>query len=118
VAPLLGREVFGLVTGLLGSGVGAVLAGLWPVADRETLPLMWCFYRRRMTLDLAAALAAAQREALAAPDSSPLFWAAFALFGDAGALPAPGRWSRRLAAWRQHRHARRFPVSPSCPDER
>jgi tetratricopeptide (TPR) repeat protein len=110
VAPLVGREVFGLVTGLLGSGVRAVLAGLWPVADRETLPLMWRFYRHRLTCDLAEALALAQREALADPDSSPLFWAAFALFGDAEALAAPGRWWRWWARWRQRRHARRFPV--------
>jgi tetratricopeptide (TPR) repeat protein len=110
VAPLVGREVFGLVTGLLGSGVRAVLAGLWPVADRETLPLMWRFYRHRLTCDLAGALALAQREALADPDSSPLFWAAFALFGDAEALAAPGRWWRWWARRRQRRHARRFPV--------
>jgi tetratricopeptide (TPR) repeat protein len=110
VAPLLGREVFGLVTGLLGGGVRAVLAGLWPVADREALPLMWRFYRSRLTRDLAGALAHAQRDALAAPDSSPLFWGAFALFGDAAALPAPGRCWRWLARWRQRWHARRFPV--------
>jgi hypothetical protein len=110
VAPLVGREVFGLVTGLLGSGVRAVLAGLWPVADRETLPLMWRFYRNRLTADLAQALAQAQREALAAPGSSPLFWGAFALFGDAAALPPPGFGWRWWARWRQRRHARRFPI--------
>jgi tetratricopeptide (TPR) repeat protein len=112
VAPLVGREVFGLVTGLLGSGVRAVLAGLWPVADRETLPLMWRFYRNRLTADLATALAQAQRETLA--DSSPLFWAAFALFGDAAALPRP--WWRWWGRWRQRRHAYRFPI-PENPVE-
>jgi tetratricopeptide (TPR) repeat protein len=110
VAPLMGPEVFGLVTGLLGAGVRAVLASLWTVADRETVPLMWRFYRHRLTQDLAAALALAQRETLAGPDSSPLFWAAFALFGDATALPAPGRCWRWLGRWRQRRHARRFPL--------
>jgi CHAT domain-containing protein/tetratricopeptide (TPR) repeat protein len=109
VAPLLGREVFGLVTGLLGGGVRSVLAGLWPVADRETLPLMWHFYRHRLGADLATALAGAQRECLAAPGSSPLFWAAFALFGDPAALPGPGPFGGWLARWRQARHARRFP---------
>jgi tetratricopeptide (TPR) repeat protein len=109
VAPLLGREVFGLVTGLLGGGVRAVLAGLWPVADREARPLMWRFYRHRLTADLAAALALAQREALADSDSSPLFWSLFALFGDAAALPAPGFVGRWLGRWRRARHARRFP---------
>jgi CHAT domain-containing protein len=111
VAPLLGREVFGLVTGLLSGGVRAVLAGLWPVADREALPLMWSFYRHRLTLDPAAALARAQREELAKGGGSPLFWAAFALFGDAAALPAPRRWGRWLARWRQRRYTVRFPIS-------
>jgi tetratricopeptide (TPR) repeat protein len=110
VAPLLGREVFGLVTGLLGGGVRTVLAGLWPVADSETWPLMWRFYRHRLTADLATALALAQRESLAAPDASPLFWAAFALFGDPCALPAPSCLTRWLARRHQARHARRFPV--------
>jgi hypothetical protein len=108
VAPLLGQEVFGLVTGVLGGGVRAVLAGLWPVADQEVVPLMWRFYRHRLTEDLATALALAQREYLAAPDGSPLFWAAFTLFGDSSALPPPGPWGRWLARWRQARHARRF----------
>jgi tetratricopeptide (TPR) repeat protein len=110
VAPLLGREVFGLVTGLLGGGVRAVLAGLWRLADQETTPLMYCFYRHRLTRDLATALARAQREALADPDSSPLFWSAFALFGDPAALPAPGFVGRWLGRWRSARHARRFPA--------
>lgn len=110
VAPLLGREVFGLVTGLLGGGVRAVVAGLWPVADRETVPLMWRFYRHRMADDLPTALARAQRETLVALDSSPLFWAPFALFGDSAALPAVRCWLSWWARWRQRRHTRRFPT--------
>jgi CHAT domain-containing protein len=113
VAPLVGREVFGLVTGLLGSGVRAVLAGLWPVADREALPLMWRFYRHRLMGDLARALAQAQREALAEPGSSPLFWAVFGLFGDPAALPPPRPWGHWWARRRQRRHARRFPTTPT-----
>jgi tetratricopeptide (TPR) repeat protein len=110
VAPLVGREVFGLVTGLLGGGVRAVLAGLWPVADREVTPLMWRFYRHRLLHPLPTALARAQREALEAPDSSPLFWAVFALFGDGDALPAPGILGRYLARHRHRQHQRRFPT--------
>jgi CHAT domain-containing protein len=109
VAPLVGREVFGLVSGVLGGGARAVVAGLWPVADREALPLMWDFYRRRLTDNLAGALAGAQAALAAAADGSPLFWAAFALFGDADALPAPGRWWRWWYRWRQRRHARAYP---------
>ena len=110
VAAVVGREVFGLVTGLLAAGVRGVLAGLWSVADRETLPLMWRFYRERLTCDPATALARAQRETLATPAGSPLFWAPFAFFGDAGALPASGPWWRWWARWRQRRLARRFPI--------
>src|SRR5262245_57355374 len=55
----------GLVTGMLGGGVRAVLAGLWPVADRETVAWMWRFYRARLTGDLAAALTRTQRDSLA-----------------------------------------------------
>jgi tetratricopeptide (TPR) repeat protein len=115
VAPVVGRDVFGLVSGVLGGGARAVLAGLWPVADQEALPLMWHFYNRRLTEDLATALAQAQRAALAAPESSPLFWAAFALFGDGQALPAVCPWLRWAARWRQRRHARRFATDLGGP---
>jgi tetratricopeptide (TPR) repeat protein len=110
VGPLVGTEVFGLVTGLLGGGARAVVAGLWPVADAESLPLMAGFYRHRLTQDLPAALALAQREALAGPASSPLFWAAFALFGDPAGLPAPGPLGRWLGRRRQRWHAARVPL--------
>jgi CHAT domain-containing protein len=111
VAPLVGREVFGLVTGLLGSGARAVVAGLWPVADREAVALMWSFYRHRLTEGVPRALALAQREALRGPAGSPLFWAAFAHFGDPDSLPPPGAWWRWWARRRQRRHARRFAAS-------
>ena len=100
VAPLVGREVFGHVTVLLGGGVRAVLAGLWPVGDQEARPRMWRFYRHRLLHDLPSALALAQRDTLARPEGSPLFWAPYALFGDPDALPAPGMWTRWLARWR------------------
>jgi tetratricopeptide (TPR) repeat protein len=110
VAPLVGREVFGLVTGLLGGGVRAVLAGLWPVADREVPPLMWRFYRHRLLHELPTALALAQRETLEAPGGSALFWAVFALFGDGEAIPAPGILGRFLARRRLRQHLRCFPA--------
>ncbi|MFO0879817.1 MAG: CHAT domain-containing protein [Gemmataceae bacterium] len=114
VAPLAqtGGEVFGLVTGLLGGGAGSVVAGLWAVADDEAPPFMWSFYRRLMGEPAGAALAGAQREALATSGAggSALFWAAFTLFGDPDAVrpprTLPGRW---LARWRQRRHAGRYP---------
>jgi hypothetical protein len=71
---------------------------------------MWRFYRQRLTADLATALAEAQRQTLADRDSSPLFWAVFALFGEAAALPAPGLFGRFWGRLCQARHARRFPT--------
>jgi hypothetical protein len=115
VGGLAGREVFGLVTGLLGSGVRSVVAGLWPVADREALPFMYSFYRERLDADVPAALARAQRTALSQPEHSPLFWGAFAFFGDAESLPRPRWWWRWLSRWRQKRHARRFPATNESP---
>jgi hypothetical protein len=104
-----------LVGGLLGGGARAVLAGLWPVADEEAPPLLWAFYRHLLREPLPMALARAQREALSDPKGSPLFWAAFALFGDPDAVrppPVPLRW---LTSWRQRQHARRYP-GPDASD--
>ncbi|HZT80397.1 MAG TPA: CHAT domain-containing protein, partial [Gemmataceae bacterium] len=108
-----GDEAFALATGLLGAGVRAVLAPLWPVFDSDTLPLMWTFYRQRMTGDLASALAEAQRLVARREGASPLSWAAFALFGAAAALPPPSGWRAWWAWWKQRRHARRFPLPES-----
>jgi CHAT domain-containing protein/tetratricopeptide (TPR) repeat protein len=108
VTPLVGREVFGLVTAALASGVRTVVAGLWPVADRETVPFMGHFYRELLSHSPATALARTQRAML--PSSHPLFWAVFALFGDPESLPGPRFfWSRWWRRWRAARHARRFP---------
>jgi tetratricopeptide (TPR) repeat protein len=114
VGTLIGREVFGLVTGVLAAGVRSVLAGLWPVGDDQAPAFMWRLYRHRLTADLATALARVQREALRSPAASPLDWAVFALFGDAAALPAPGLLGRWWGRWRQTRHARSFPT-PAAP---
>jgi CHAT domain-containing protein len=104
VAPLLGGEVFGLAAGMLGSGVRAVIAGLWPVADAEVSPLVWAFYRHLLATDSCRAMTYAQREALARPGSSPLHWAVFGLYGDPSALPPPGWWRKALNRRRLRRH--------------
>src|SRR5262249_41510977 len=115
VAPLLGQEVFGLVTGLLAGGARAVLAGLWPVADSEAVPLMWNFYRHRLGRDRAGPLASARRGCLAWRGSPPPFWGASSLSGAGAARPAPA-WSwRGVTRWRQRKHARRFQQTPLPP---
>ena len=50
---------------------------------------------------VAGALAGAQREALGCGGASPLFWAPFVLFGDAGAWPAAAGWRRWCGRGRQ-----------------
>lgn len=114
VGQLMGREVFGLVTGVLAAGVRAVVAGLWPVSDEEAVRFTWRFYRHRMTTNLATALARTQRDAMHDRQASPLFWGVFGLYGDAEALPAPGLWGRWWGRWRQARHARRFPAEQAA----
>jgi len=49
-----------------------VIAGLWPVADREVVPLVEAFYKAFHRTDVPAALAAAQRLAIR-DDLSPVF---------------------------------------------
>jgi tetratricopeptide (TPR) repeat protein len=104
VARLFGRELFGLVTGVLGGAARAVIAGLWPVADRETVPLMLSFYGHLMDHPPAVALAQAQREALGDGESSPATWAVFALFGDPRSIPPPVPGLRWLARIRKRRY--------------
>jgi tetratricopeptide (TPR) repeat protein len=107
VAALAGREVFGLTCGAMSGGVRAVLAGLWSVPDREALDVVWRFYRHLMVYDPCAALARAQRQVLAQPDGSPLYWGLFTLFGDPSALPPSPLWARGWNRWRQRLHERR-----------
>lgn len=95
VGAVAGAEVFGPAVGLLAAGVRAVLASLWKVADTETLSLMQAFYRHRRRHDLATALTLAQREGIADSNGSPLFWAAFALYGDPDGLTTPLQTARQ-----------------------
>lgn len=101
-----GEGLFGLIRALHLAGTRAVIGTTWPVADRSTARLMRDFYRHRSAgLDSDAALAAAQRNWLAAargrswrdaierylgfadalPESAahPFFWAGFVHSGAA-----------------------------------
>jgi len=81
---LSGEGVQGLTAALLGAGVPAVVASLWPVGDRATEPLMKEFYGRLARGErVGAALSGAQgalRRRRATAD--PCFWAGFVLVGD------------------------------------
>ncbi|MCX5561719.1 CHAT domain-containing protein [Streptomyces sp. NBC_00038] len=79
-------DFLGLARGILAAGARAVLVTLWPVHDEATQSLMLDFYRdmtrqRDATglVDVAAALAAAQRNA--SRNRPPYDWAAFKLIG-------------------------------------
>lgn len=108
VSGLIGREVFGLGAAALAAGVRNVVAGLWPVPDRETARLMWKFYRRLLTADPTAALAETQREILREHDSTPLTWAVFASFGGIS-WPRQMWWARLWGSIWQRIHKQRYP---------
>ena len=77
--------VISLERAFLVGGAKAVIASLWNVEDRSTSALMEAFYGYLAKgEDKATALALAKRELLEKPStSSPYFWAAFIMAGDA-----------------------------------
>jgi CHAT domain-containing protein len=71
----------GFVSEFLQRGASLVLASLWPIPDRATVPLMADFYlEAKRTPNLAQALRATKLRAATAPGASPGHWAAFQLF--------------------------------------
>jgi CHAT domain-containing protein/tetratricopeptide (TPR) repeat protein len=81
-----GEGVMGLRRAFAGAGAQAVMMSLWQVPDEATRHLMVDFYERYLvTGDAAAALAEAQRAALAAQRAAgrvePWAWGAFVVCG-------------------------------------
>jgi CHAT domain-containing protein/tetratricopeptide (TPR) repeat protein len=71
----------GFVSEFLQRGASQLLASLWPIPDRATVPVMADFYREaKRAPDLAQALRATKLRAATAPGASPGHWAAFQLF--------------------------------------
>jgi CHAT domain-containing protein len=79
-----GDDWVGLVQAFQAAGARSVLATLWPVNDRATAELMRRFYvALRGGESESGALAAAQRDVLAAAGTAaPFYWAGFVLNGD------------------------------------
>jgi CHAT domain-containing protein len=79
-----GREIEGFGVIAQQQGAKAVLATLWPVADRSTAELMSDLYRRRQTLSLskAEALRQSQVALLEGKYAHPFYWAPFILMGN------------------------------------
>lgn len=85
-AVLPGDEVLGLHWALLAAGAGAVLAGLWPLGDRDLLAVMDALYAHlRPGADPALALAAAQRALLSGAHgpgpAAPAVWGGLCVTG-------------------------------------
>jgi CHAT domain-containing protein len=78
-----GDEWVGLSRAFLFAGADRVVATLWLVADRASAELMTWFHAGLVSgQDEAAALAAAQRKAIADPRlADPFFWSGFVLAG-------------------------------------
>jgi CHAT domain-containing protein/tetratricopeptide (TPR) repeat protein len=79
-----GDDVVGLTRAFLSAGARSLVTTLWPVDDEASAALMTAFYRRvsRPGVNLATALAAAQREVASEPQwQAPYFWAGYVLHG-------------------------------------
>jgi len=83
-----GDDWVSLSAAFLGAGAANVLASLWRVEDLATAELMQQFYRHLTAgTSLAVALAKAQRELIATPDTAhPFYWAGFVLVGEGGGV--------------------------------
>ena len=83
---LSGEGVLGFSSALLGAGVPAVVATLWPVDDGATVLFTRAFYRELARGRAAAqALAGAQQALRSRPATrEPRYWAGFVVIGDGG----------------------------------
>lgn len=84
----VGANLGGLPTGLLASGVQAVVGTYWPIRQGDALPIMKDFYKRatvpgsRMAEAWRQTVAAAKAGDLGERQTRRAVWAAFALWGD------------------------------------
>jgi len=78
-----GEEMIGLAPSFLAAGVPAVIATLWPVADRAAADFMVEVHGNLLGLDPARALSRAQRRWAKGENarSHPFYWASPVLFG-------------------------------------
>jgi len=88
-----GEGVIGLTHAFFEAGATSVIAGLWPLRDRETAKLMDAFYGQLTAgTSVGGALAAAKREMIEAGEPTSA-WAGLVVFGDGGAtIPLRKSW--------------------------
>jgi len=94
--PLIGGEgVMGLANAFFQAGARTVVAGLWPVRDKETSLLVDRLGRHLSEgRSVATALALARRD-LVERELPPAAWASMIVLGDGDHVPFPGRRARR-----------------------
>ena len=92
---LRGEGVMGLARAFFQAGAHVVVASLWPLADDDAADLFDRFYLHLAEgASVASALAAAQRDRLAA--GAPAYaWAGVVVLGDGDQVPIPGGVPRR-----------------------
>jgi CHAT domain-containing protein len=87
---LRGEGVMGLARAFFQAGAHAVVASLWPLEDEDAALLFERFYRHLAAgASVAGALAAAQRDRLAA-GAPGAAWAGLVVLGDGDLVPVPG----------------------------
>ena len=87
---LRGEGVMSLARAFFQAGSHAVVGSLWPLRDDEAAALFDRFYRHLgQGESVAAALAAAQRDGIAAGDPAAA-WAGLVVLGDGDLVPLPG----------------------------
>lgn len=94
---LSGEGVLGLAHAFFQAGARTVVGTLWPLRDDEAERVFRSFYRELASgRSVAAALASAQRDAIAS-GQPPAAWAGVVVLGDGGAVPILG--GRRRPWW-------------------
>jgi CHAT domain-containing protein len=88
--PVVGGEgILGLANAFFHAGARTVVAGLWPVRDRETAALVDAFGEHLAAgTSVAGALAAARRERMSRGDPAAA-WAGMIVLGDGDLVPFP-----------------------------
>lgn len=84
-----GEDYATLAAAFLFAGARNVVSTLWRIEDRGAAAFATAFYQELASRNPAEALARAQRSMIAAPEyTSPFYWAAYTLSGDAGTVLA------------------------------
>jgi CHAT domain-containing protein len=94
------RDVAGILTAFLASGVRSVVATLWSVDDQSSAYLMERFYSYiRQGASTSASLRRAKMDLIRSGRSDPYYWGAFILFGDDSIVNLPATYVAHWSSW-------------------